>query len=156
MLLNIATMRFNDDTWNQNCEWRITNEWRGCVYGTPTKMKASIPIGGLVVILEMNNDKNKIVGLGLVKNYLALDRKYNIYKWGNYNRYTYKSHYRIDRKDLTLEEEIVLLVLDMLVFKGYKHIKRGQGIICLPEWILNNKKIDFRKKIREMFLSRFK
>jgi hypothetical protein len=156
MHIYIATTRFNDETWEQNCDWRIKNEWRGCVYGTPTRMKDNIPTGGLVVMLEMNNDKNKIVGLGLVKNSLALDRRYAIYNWGNYNRYIYRSHYRIDRQDLSREEEMIMLVLDMLLFKGQRHLKRGQGITCLPKWIIENKHVDFEKIIREMFVSRFK
>ena len=61
------------------------------------KMKEDIPIGCAVVILEMNNEQNKIMGLGLVENKLALDTRYNIYKWGNYNRFTYKGKHRKQR-----------------------------------------------------------
>ncbi len=156
MLLHIATTRFNNDTWNQNCMWRERNEWKGCVYGTPMKMKDNIIIGGLVVILEMNNEKNIIEGMGLVKNTLSLDRSYNIYNWGNYNRYTYSSKYRINRDELNHDETITLSVLEMLLFKGSRHLKRGQGITSLPEWIMKNNQIDFQKKIKEMFVSRFK
>ena len=107
MHINIATTRFNNDTWEQNYEWRIKNEWRGCIYGTPMRIKDTISIGSLIVILEMHNDKNKIIGLGLVRNCLSLERKFKIYKWGNYNRYIYKSQYHIVRDDLSREEEIV-------------------------------------------------
>ena len=97
MKLTIATTRFNNETWEQNLTWRRRNEWDGCIYGSPMEMKEDIYKGALVIILEMNNDVNKIMGLGLVKNSVATDKYYKIYKWGNYNRYTYKSEYRIDR-----------------------------------------------------------
>jgi hypothetical protein len=153
-MLYIATTRFNNETWNQNERWRMVHEWEGCVYGTPMRMKDDIPLGSAVVILEMNNEENKIMGLGLVENKLALDRRYNIYKWGNYNRFTYKGKHRIDREDLEPQEQIVVRVLELLVFKGYRHLKRGQGITTLPSWIIRNKQIDFRKEIASMFTRR--
>ena len=128
----------------------------GCIYGSPMEMKEDIYKGVLVIILEMNNDINKIMGLGLVKNSVATDRYYKIYKWGNYNRYTYKSEYRIDRDEIDEEEEKVLNILDVLVFKGSRHLKRGQGITCLPAWIIKNKHINFTSKLRNMFITRYK
>ena len=152
----IATTRFNNETWEQNLTWRRINEWDGCIYGTPMEMKEDIYKGGLVIILEMNNDINKIMGLGLVKNSVVTDRYYKIYKWGNYNRYTYKSEYRIDRDEIDDDEEKVLNILDVLVFKGSRHLKRGQGISCLPLWITKNKHINFTSKLRNMFITRYK
>ena len=55
------------------------------LYGTPMEMKEDIYKGSLVIILEMNNDVNKIMGLGVVKNSIATDKYYKIYKWGNYS-----------------------------------------------------------------------
>ena len=153
-MLYVATTRFNNETWDQNERWRLVNDWTGCIYGTPMKMKEDIPLGCAVVILEMNNEQNKIMGLGLVENKLALDTRYNIYKWGNYNRFTYKGKHRIDREDLEPQEQIIVRVLELLVFKGYRHLKRGQGITSLPSWIMHNKQIDFRKEIASMFTRR--
>lgn len=155
MKLFIATTRFNNETWEQNMMWRRSNEWEGCIYGSPMEMKEDIYKGALVIILEMNNDINQIMGIGLVKNRVMND-KYRIYKWGNYNRYTYKSEYRIDREELDDAEEKVFNILDQLLFKGSRHSKRGQGITSMPDWIVKNKHIDFTKKLREMFISRYK
>jgi len=156
MLLYIATTRFNNETWEQNLIWRERNNWKGCIYGTPTRIKDVIPNGANVIIIEMNNDKNKIMGFGLIKKKEFMDKKYNIYEWGNYNRYIYKGKYRIDRENIMNDdEELVFKVLDMLVFKGSRHLKRGHGIICLPEWILNNKVINFKEKLKNMFLNRY-
>ena len=77
----LASTRFNTETWEQNQTWRRKNEYRGCVYGTPIRIKDDVPIGANIIILEMQNDINKIVGIGLVRNNLALDRKYKIYVW---------------------------------------------------------------------------
>ena len=153
-MLYIATTRFNNETWDQNMRWRNVNGWEGCLYGTPMRIKEDIPIGSAIVILEMNNEKNQIMGLGLIENKLALDNKYNIYKWGNYNRFTYKGKYRIDREDLEPQEQIIVRVLELLVFKGYRHLKRGQGITSLPLWIMNNKQVNFKKEIASMFTRR--
>ena len=35
-----------------------------------------------VIVLEMQNDINKIVGIGLIRNSVG-DKRYNIYDWGN-------------------------------------------------------------------------
>ena len=113
-------------------------------------------IFGLSITYCGNNENNIIEGMGLVKNTLSLDRRYNIYNWGNYNRYTYSSKYRINSDELNRDETITLYVLEMLLFKGSRHLKRGQGITSLPNWIMKNNHFDFQKKIKEMFVSRFK
>ena len=81
-------------------------------------------------ILEMNNDENSVKGVGLVKNAIMIGQYYKIYSEGNYNRFTYKGDYRIDRKDMTEEEEKIMTIFDVLLFKGETHLKRGQGIIA--------------------------
>ena len=50
-------------------------------------------------ILEMNNDENSVKGVGLVKNAIMIGQYYKIYSEGNYNRFTYKGDYRIDREE---------------------------------------------------------
>jgi len=88
-----------------------------------------------IIVLEMNNDKNQIIGIGLVMNRLDT-RDYNIYKDVNYNRYCYIGKTRIPREELTDEEEITLKIFDKLCFEGTLHSKRGQGIIAFPTKIL--------------------
>ena len=73
-----------------------------------------------------------------------------------YNQYTYSSKYRINRDELNRDETITLSVLEMLLFKGSRQFKRGQVITSLPEWIMKNNQINFQKKIKDMFVSRFK
>lgn len=155
-MLYIATTRFNNATWSQNSLWRERHEWNGCIYGTPTLIKDTIPIGMNVAILEMHNDYNSIMGIGIISNNIEKKTKYNLYEWGNYNRFIYKNNYRIDRNNCSEEEMKIIHILEILVFKGSRHLKRGQGITVLPSWISKNKHIDFEGTIREMFLTRFK
>lgn len=155
-MLYIATTRFKTGTWNQNQRWRDSNDWCGCIYGTPTRMKDDIPVGISIAVLEMHNDNNKIMGIGLVSNRIEKETKYNIYEWGNYNRFVYMSKYRIDRETCSEEELKILNILDILLFKGSRHLKRGHGLTILPNWISKNKHIDFEKQISNMFTMRFK
>ena len=104
----------------------------------------------------MNNDENKIMGIGLIKNFVRYDNYYNIYNDKNYNRYAYKGTQRIDKNHLSSEEKIIIEVLETVVFKGYDHLKRGHGIHIIPD-----KKIvgetcikNFKIFIKEMFNSR--
>jgi hypothetical protein len=155
-MLYIATTRFNDATWQQNNSWRERHEWDGCIYGSPTLIKETIPIGMNVAILEMHNDLNTIMGIGIISNNIEKEKKYQLYEWGNYNRFIYKSLYRIDRGMLDEEELKIITILETLVFKGSRHLKRGHGITVLPEWIIKNKHISFEERMRQMFLLRFK
>ena len=146
----IATTRFNNDSFIENQRWRERNEWSGCIYGTPIKIKENIIPSSDVFIIEMNNDENKIMGIGLIKNSLSIPSK-RIYSSGNYNRYTYKGKQRINRNEFNEEHQKVIEILETLLFKGSRHLKRGQGICVIPNWILHNKHIDFIKYFKQMF-----
>lgn len=124
----IAVTRFNNKTWEENCKYRDKYDMKGCCYGTPVLLQVDIPIGALLYILEMNNDKNKIMGIGLIRNHNRADKRYCIYSDGNYNRYNYRSDYRIDRSEFKESNNSLLELFEILVFKGYTHLKRGQGI----------------------------
>ena len=152
----IATTRFNEKTWKENTAWREKNNWKGCIYGAPKQVSESISLFVPIFILEMHNDENVIQGVGLIKNAVSVDKYYKIYSDGNYNRYTYKSEYRVDRKDMTEYEEKIMSIFDTLVFKGEQHLKRGQGIIAVSPWIKNNKHINFVKFFKTMFSDHFR
>jgi len=149
----LSSTRFNNDTWEQNQNWRIRKKWKGCIYGTPMEVKQHIYYEANMFVLEMNNSRNEIMGIGLFKNKIYRKR-IKIYDWGNYNRYIYKGKYRLDKKELTEEEAKIIRVLEILLFKGSRHFKRGQGITVLPDWITRNKYINFIKEIKIMFKKR--
>ena len=103
----------------------------------------------------MHNDENKIKGVGLVVNKINIKNYYNIYSDKNYNRYTYKSEYRIQRDEMTERELVFIEMFDALLFKTSRHLKRGSGITKIPDRIIENKYINFVNVFKNMFSLRF-
>ena len=69
-MLSLTTTRFNDKTWEEHSRWLANNKWEGSIYGTPIRVKDKIK--RTMIVLEMHNDKNEIMALGLVKNNFML------------------------------------------------------------------------------------
>ena len=137
----IGTTRFTNYTYEENKDWRERFKWKGCIYGLNKKMPLTVPHLGLVFVLEMNNDQNKIMGIGLIRNYINPKYKMCIYTSDtNYNRYIYNSAFRKDRKEIN---EKFLEALELILFKGYGHYKRGQGITVIPWKRFGNSGKDF-------------
>ena len=156
MIYTICSTRFTNDTWEENVKWRNTHNHKGCIYNSPMRIKETVPHMIVVFVVEMNNDLNQIMGIGMVKNYVHADKYYKIYKDCNYNRYTYKSSFRIDKSKFKKNDIIYIEILEKLIFKGSYHIKRCQGITQLPAWILNNSHIDFIEIFKNMFIREYK
>ncbi len=153
---SLLTSRFNEKTWSENQKYR-KNKNIGCIYCSPCPIANQIPFDSIMFILEMNNDKNKIEGIGMVRN-KAYVNKYKVYEDGNYNRYVFTGKNYISREVMTIEEETIMKVFDILCFKGNRHMKRGQGLKMFPSRMLFNvrKKIDLVEFIRNMFKRRIK
>ena len=162
-MVKICTARFNNNTLNENIEWRKkTNKLNHCVYGAPSALKQTIKKDEWVIVLEMNNDINRIIGLGLVRNSPLKCNK--IYSCGNYNRYTYEGNIRVDLSNmngdnnlanieafvLTEEERIVVRMLELSLFYGQTHSKRAKGICELPGRI--NSLYDFKGCLKGLLL----
>jgi hypothetical protein len=155
MQIPLLTTRFNNDTWQENYDYRERNGIKGCIYGSATQIKCSIPINALVFIIEMNNSTNHIEGVSLVRNFAHFDKYYKIYSSGTYNRYTYKSEYRIE--SIHLDSKMVE-ILENICFKGKSHLKRGIGFTAIPEKLKRNAEltgINIEKSIKEEFHKRF-
>jgi hypothetical protein len=162
-MVKICTTRFNNNTLSENLQWRErTNKLTHCVYGSPSELKQSIRKNEYVIMLEMHNDINRIIGLGLIRN---CPLKYNnIYSCGNYNRYTYEGCIRIDLSNmnddslassaeafvLTEEERIVIRMLELSLFYGQMHSKRAKGICELPSRI--SSMYDFKGCLKSLLL----
>ena len=50
----------------------------------------------------------------------------------------------------------IITIFNQLLFKGACHFKRQQGITAVPDWIMQNKYIDFIKYFKEMFTRFYK
>ena len=157
MKVFLMTSRFNTTTRVENKNFREKKNWtNGCLYCTPEPISAKIPFYSKMVVLEMDNDQNKIFGVGFLVNKPVV-QKYNIYNNNDYNRYNYVGKYRINREELTAQEEQVFAALDVLCFTGNNHMKRGQGLRAFPIKLLLRCKdlIDIPEFIEKMFLSRY-
>lgn len=153
---HLLTSRFNTETIEQNEKYR-NNKWsNGCLYCSPEEISQKIPINSKLIVLEMNNDANKIFGVGMLTN-KPFFNKHSVYNDENYNRYTYIGKYRIKREDLTEKEEAVFKALDILCFKGNEHMKRGHGLKAFPIKLLMNcsKTFEITPFIENMFKIRF-
>ena len=131
----ILTSRFNNATWSENKAFLETKPKLGCTYCSPTQVSRDIQIDSVMFIIEMNNDVNKIMGIGMVINH-PYYRKYRVYKNHNYNRYMFVGKHRIDRNDMDEMEERVMKALDIICFKGNYHMKRGHGLLSFPHVLL--------------------
>lgn len=151
----IATSRFNNDTWQENCKYRAKiNSPHGCIYGCPLKITPKVPLDSLLFVVEMNNSTNQIEGIGLIRNSVKCDKYYNIYSTHNYNRYVYKSEYRIHRDLIEKYNTDLVKCLEYILFREKTHMKRGSGLKIIPEKLLKHEKcrnIDLQDEIRKIF-----
>lgn len=153
----LLTSRFNNETWQENTNYRNKNTKTGCIYCSPDPISNDIPSETIMFILEMNNDSNQIMGIGMVRNRPYVN-KYKVYENGNFNRYVFTGKERIDRTEMTDAEEEIMQAFDILCFTGHLHMKRGQGLKSFPTKILYrcNKKVDLVDFIKNMFKERMK
>ena len=157
-MYTLVSTRFNNDTWRENGEYRLKHDYK-CIYSDQQKMSPKILEDSLVFIVEMNNDKNQIEGIGLIKNKPIFDRYYKIYDIGNFNRYTFKSNYYLSREELLQYNEILVQIFDYILFKEKTHMKRGAGYTTIPEKLLNHQKcekINLKQEIKNIFLLNFR
>ena len=151
----ILTSRFSNETLQENRSYCDKHGTIGCIYCCPDPISNQIPLESVGFVLEMNNDENRIMGIGFIKNKPSM-KHYYVYDNDNYNRYSYIGSLRIDREEMTEEEDRVMKVFDILCFYGNHHMKRGQGLKAFPMDMLYRMKakLDLVKFINEMFKSR--
>ena len=131
----IGTVRFNNKTYIENLKWKQRKEYNGCAYGLDKPLSNKIPSGKYIYIIEMNNEINKIMGIGKIKNIIIHSNRSRMYNEDRLNNYIYKSKDFIPRLKIIETQpkgELVLKFLENLLFRGSKHFKRGQGCVILP------------------------
>ena len=144
--IQIGVVRFNKKTWEENKAWKKKKNYSGCVYGMDKELPKIIDYGSSIFVIEMNNYLNKIMGIGVIYNFYRPDNRRKIYENDNYNRYTYiyyqykyiyynyiGNKYKSREELLELNEQIVKF-LDVMLFTGSRHFKRGHGLsVIQPE-----------------------
>jgi hypothetical protein len=74
--MEICVTRFNEATFKENRLWiKKNNGSLGCIYGTPVKISDTLDPDSQLLVLEMNNTKNIIEGIGIIKNNLARENR---------------------------------------------------------------------------------
>jgi len=149
----ICVTRFDTNTYNENKIYKDKYNITGCIYGSPIKISEKILPDTEILVLEMNNSKNIVEGIGVIKNNI-LHKKHKIYSDNNYNRFIYKSDLHICRSQLNEFEKSILFYLEKLLFKSHNHCKRGHGIQKLPDFIKEIKLFDFIDFIIKIYRSK--
>ena len=151
----LASTRFNHSTWEENMDYRKNKKIPGVLYGTSIKINKRYPPGAIMFVVEMNNEKNEILGIGLIRNLLILDKKHTIYSAGDYNRYIYGGDYWISREDILLHKRYIVEILDTILFKGKSHLKRQSGISVLTKKLFTNwgyEEGQVKEDIKQLFI----
>jgi len=153
----LMTTRFTNDTHEQMINYCSKSAKIRCAYGSYTPMAAYLPQDVMMFVLEMNNDKNKIMGIGLIRNTLST-KKHFVYNENIYNAFTYIGSTRIDRTEMTEEEEAVMTICDNICFKGMFQQKRCKAVTLFPvdvqQKYIDEDDFDLTEFVRNMFLTR--
>jgi hypothetical protein len=157
-MFTIVTTRFNNETLETNYAYRRRYNFP-CMYCCPQEMSPKIYYNTPVFVIEMNNQKNQIEGIGLIKNKYETNKYYKVHTDGNNNRYTYIGNYFIDRETLDDYNAELVYVLDEILFKGKTHSKRGSGLTTIPEKVLKLEvceDLNIKKEIKNIFIHHFR
>ena len=157
-MINVVTGRFDNNTLEANYAYRNKNNF-ACIYSCPCKLSPKILFDSPVFVIEMNNSTNKICGFGLIKNKPNLQKYYKVHLDGNTNRYTFIGKYYIDRETAYCKNAFLIDVLEIILFKGKTHSKRGGGLTLIPEKILKFdicNGVNIKKEIKDLFIYQFR
>jgi hypothetical protein len=128
------------------------------MYCCPMEPSPKILYDTPMFVIEMNNSTNKIEGIGLIKNKPETKRYYKVHQDGNTNRYIYIGNYHLDRDMIEEYNSPLVYALEVILFTGYMHSKRGAGLTRIPQTALTRdvcEGINIKKEIRQLFLHHF-
>jgi hypothetical protein len=156
-MFHLACTRFNNQTYKENIDFRLKSGEK-VLYGPAFRIRNTYSAGSLLFVAEMNNETNKIEGIGLIKNLLVSDKRYKIYENGDYNRYIYRGKYWLSRDQLNMLDTEIVETFDNILFKGKSHLKRMSGITILTEKLFTNwnyELADLKRKVKTAFTMHF-
>jgi len=157
-MFSLVTGRFNNGTRDANYAYRKKRDFT-CMYCSPCELSSKILYNTPVFVIEMNNDTNKIEGIGLIKNKPVTNRYYKVHEDGNTNRFIYIGNYFLEREVIDDYNPLLVYVLEEILFKGYTHSKRGSGLTTIPEKVLKLdicEGMDIKKEIKRIFIGHFR
>ena len=155
----LACTRFNNTTYDENIRYRTKNN-ESAIYGSTLKIRHIYSSGILIFIAEMNNEKNRIEGIGLIKNLLVNDKRHKIYRSNDeYNRYIYRGKYWLSRDQINEANPHVLEIFDNILFKGKSHLKCRIGITVITDKLFVHWDYELTKlknMVKELFIKHFR
>jgi len=157
-MFHIASTRFNNNTLAQNMAYRMKSG-EPVIYGTGFQINAKYPAGIILFVVEMNNEENRIEGIGLISNNIVFDKKHKIYDDSNYNRYIYRGDHWLSREKILAIDPEIVAVFDKILFKGKSHLKRQSGITIVTEKLVLNWEYELevlKRQVKGMFINVFK
>jgi len=155
-MITILTTRFTDETFEENMIYRQLHNDIACIYGSPQPMPPHVLYRSLNYVIEMNNTKNRVEGIGLIRNIPDDPHKTLVYNNCNFNRYVFTGNYRLEREEIPNE---LLSILDVILFTGKTHMKRGAGFTTLTPKLLRHpccNELDLTKELYNAFSKRYK
>uniref|UniRef100_A0A6C0HSK1 Uncharacterized protein n=1 Tax=viral metagenome TaxID=1070528 RepID=A0A6C0HSK1_9ZZZZ len=141
----LTSTRFTDKTYREREAFMRRNNIE-CIYGSPMRINKTLLINQLLFVVEMNNDTNQIMGIGLIRNIIC-DHQ-DIYEDPNYNRYIYLGKYRLVRQEIEDYDKKIVEVLELILFKGRGNAKRLSGITLMNKTEII---VTLTEQIRVMF-----
>ena len=153
----IVTTRFNEKTFLENKEYRLSmNPIPACIYTSSHPVAVNIPLDKEIFVLEMNNETNRIMGIGRIFN-VPIYNMHKIHDDKKFNFFSYIGTSRIDRAEMDEMEDDIMKVFDTLCFKGKRNLKRLKGIKRFPIDMLYYCKeiLDIVVFVSDMFKKRY-
>jgi len=151
----LMTTRFSDSTLRENRTYLAKKDNIKCLYCSPFAVSKEVPLEGHMFVLEMNNDRNRISGIGMVRNH-HYNYKFRVYDHTAYHRFAYVGHHHVSRAEMTVEETILVKWLERKCFYGNRHLKRARGVTQFPCDTLMDTPLDVVSAIKRMFSARFR
>lgn len=172
---DILSTRFTSNTYLELYRYKnqkgIENQ---SIYGVKTTIGQNVDIHKYLFVLEMNNTINKIVGIGMIKNFKSKNQDIQIYNDSSLNNHIYTSSFHVQLIDPTrinnyskssltknkvlsiycenIPSEFIDLMEDEIIpncFFGKGHIKRGGGFTRYP---MKFQKPSILKKFIKLFI----
>jgi hypothetical protein len=157
-MYSVVTGRFNNETLERNYAYRQKYGFN-CMYCTPLELSPKISYNTPVFVIEMNNSTNKIEGIGFIKNKPVINKYHKVHTDPNNNRYIYTGKYFINRELIEQYNSLLVYILDIILFKGKTHSKRGFGLTLIPEKVIKTEicqNINIKKEIIHIFHVHFR
>lgn len=135
--VTICTSRFSDASWQCNQAFR-EQHGLACAYVSPDPLAGAVPVAGIVMVLEMNNTQNRLEGVGLVRNQRArVSLPLGMYdsalpQYAPVAPHVWFGRHHVTRAEMLRVCPTLLQVLELALFRGRAHVKRGRGVLALP------------------------